>query len=654
MKRILLFLSMLLAAITAGAKDYTLSSPDGRTVVTVSSGNELRWSVTRDGVPVLMPSQLSLTLSDGTLYGGADRFKAKTFRVSETFATPLYKRAQVENNYNELRLSAKKYQVIFRAYNDGAAYRFETFSAVTVKDETAEFSFPEDATAWIPYVRKKATYEGQFFNSFENTYSVQHISAWEKDRIAFLPVTMTAPGGRKICITEADLLNYPGMYLGNEDGERRVHGVFARYPKAERQGGHNNLQWIVETREDYIYRGEGPEALPWRVLIIADSDKELAESDMVYRLAKPSEGDYSWVRPGKVAWDWWNDWNLYGVDFKTGVNTETYKYYIDFASSCGVGYVILDEGWAVNKKADLMRIVPEIDLPELARYAESKGVRLVLWAGYAAFEKDMDAVCRHYAEMGIAGWKVDFMDRDDQKVVDFYRRVAETAAKYHQFVDFHGAFKPTGLTRTYPNVLNFEGVHGLEQMKWSGKEVDQVTYDVTIPFTRLVAGPADYTQGAMRNATRDNYRPVNSEPMSQGTRCRQLAEYVVFDAPFTMLCDSPSNYLAEPECTAFIAGVPTVWDETRALGGKIGEYILMARRSGGCWYIAGMNAWEPMDMEIDLTPLGIGNASGTLFRDGANAHRAAKDYRKETVSISGGRTKVHLAPGGGFVLILGS
>ena len=266
----------------------------------------------------------------------------------------------------------------------------------------------------------------------------------------------------------------------------------------------------------------------------------------------------------------------------------------------------------------------------------------------------MDAVCRHYAEMGIAGWKVDFMDRDDQKVVDFYRRVAETAAKYHQFVDFHGAFKPTGLTRTYPNVLNFEGVHGLEQMKWSGKEVDQVTYDVTIPFTRLVAGPADYTQGAMRNATRDNYRPVNSEPMSQGTRCRQLAEYVIFDAPFTMLCDSPSNYLAEPECTAFIAGVPTVWDETRALGGKIGEYILMARRSGGCWYIAGMNAWEPMDMEIDLTPLGIGNASGTLFRDGANAHRAAKDYRKETVSISGGRTKVHLAPGGGFVLILGS
>ncbi len=342
MKRILLFLSMLLAAITAGAKDYTLSSPDGRTVVTVSSGNELRWSVTRDGVPVLMPSHLSLTLSDGTLYGGADRFKAKTFRVSETFATPLYKRAQVENNYNELRLSAKKYQVIFRAYNDGAAYRFETFSAVTVKDETAEFSFPEDATAWIPYVRKKATYEGQFFNSFENTYSVQHISAWEKDRIAFPPVTMTAPGGRKICITEADLLNYPGMYLGNEDGERRVHGVFARYPKAERQGGHNNLQWIVETREDYIYRGEGPEALPWRVLIIADSDKE---------------------------------------------------YYIDFASSCGVGYVILDEGWAVNKKADLMRIVPEIDLPELARYAESKGVRLVLWAGYAAFEKDICTMC---------------------------------------------------------------------------------------------------------------------------------------------------------------------------------------------------------------------------------------------------------------------
>ena len=301
-----------------------------------------------------------------------------------------------------------------------------------------------------------------------------------------------------------------------------------------------------------------------------------------------------------------------------------------------------------------MQIVPEIDLPELARYAASKGVRLVLWAGYAAFEKDMDAVCRHYSQMGIAGWKVDFMDRDDQKVVDFYRRTAETAAKYHQFVDFHGAFKPTGLSRTYPNVLNFEGVHGLEQMKWSGPEVDQVTYDVTIPFTRLVAGPCDYTQGAMRNATRGNYRPVYSEPMSQGTRCRQLAEYIVFDAPFTMLCDSPTSYLAEPECTAFIASVPTVWDETVALDGRIGEFILMARRSGNRWYIAGMNGWDAMDMDIDLSPLGIGNASGTLYRDGVNARSAAKDYRKEAVTVSGGRTKVHLAPGGGFVLILGS
>ena len=655
MKRTIFLAVLLLTAFSAAAKDYTLASPDRKTVLTITTGGaDLTWTVSRDGVAVLSPSRLSLRLSDGSVYGGEGKFKAKTVSVSETFSTPLYKRSSVQNSCNELRLSNKKFQVIFRAYDDGAAYRFETFSPVTVCNETAEFCFPEDPTAWIPYVRKQKSYENQFFNSFENTYAIQKVSAWEKDRIAFLPVTLTTPGGGKVCITEADLLNYPGMYLEGAEGSRNIHGVFARYPKKERQGGHNNLQWLVETREDYIYRGTAPEALPWRVLILAGNDRELAQSDMVYRLARPSEGDYSWVRPGKVAWDWWNAWNLSGVDFQAGINTETYKYYIDFAAKSGVEYVILDEGWAVNKKADLMQIVPEIDLPELARYAASKGVRLVLWAGYAAFEKDMDAVCRHYSQMGIAGWKVDFMDRDDQKVVDFYRRTAETAAKYHQFVDFHGAFKPTGLSRTYPNVLNFEGVHGLEQMKWSGPEVDQVTYDVTIPFTRLVAGPCDYTQGAMRNATRGNYRPVYSEPMSQGTRCRQLAEYIVFDAPFTMLCDSPTSYLAEPECTAFIASVPTVWDETVALDGKIGEFVLMARRSGNRWYIAGMNGWDAMDMDIDLSPLGIGNASGTLYRDGVNARNAAKDYRKEAVTVSGGRTKVHLAPGGGFVLILGS
>ena len=303
----------------------------------------------------------------------------------------------------------------------------------------------------------------------------------------------------------------------------------------------------------------------------------------------------------------------------------------------------------MNRKADLMQVVPEIDLKGLADYAAGKNVGLILWAGYLAFDRDMEEVCRHYSEMGIKGFKIDFMDRDDQPMVDFHRRAAETAARYGLMVDFHGTYKPTGLHRTYPNVINYEGVHGLEQMKWAGPEVDQVTYDVTIPFIRMVAGPFDYTQGAMRNASRNNYRPVNSEPMSQGTRCRQLAEYVVFESPLNMLCDSPSNYRDEPECTDFISGIPTVWDETVALDGKIAEYVAMARRSGSGWYVGAMTDWTERDMTIDLSFLGEGDFVMEIFTDGVNADKAASDWRKEVRPVPASRKiTVHLAPGGGF------
>ena len=354
------------------------------------------------------------------------------------------------------------------------------------------------------------------------------------------------------------------------------------------------------------------------------------------------------MKPGKVAWDWWNDWNLYGVDFRAGINNDTYKYYIDFASKNGIEYVILDEGWAVNKKADLFQVIPEIDLQMLTDYAAERNVGLILWAGYWAFDRDMEKVCEHYSKMGIKGFKVDFMDRDDQYMVDFHHRAAQMCAKYNMMVDFHGTYKPTGLHRTYPNVVNYEGVHGLEQMKWSDPTVDQVTYDVTVPFIRMVAGPFDYTQGAMRNATKKNYKPVNSEPMSQGTRCRQLAEFVIFDSPFSMLCDSPSNYMSEAECTAFISDIPTVWDETKALDGKVSEYIVMARRSGSTWYVGAMTDWNARDLEIDLSFLPAGNYTIEIYKDGVNADRAARDYKKVVEDLTPGKVKVHMAPGGGF------
>ncbi|MDR3181069.1 MAG: glycoside hydrolase family 97 protein, partial [Prevotellaceae bacterium] len=393
---------------------------------------------------------------------------------------------------------------------------------------------------------------------------------------------------------------------------------------------------------------------PWRALIIAAHDKELINNDMVYRLATPTANmDFSWIKPGKVAWDWWNNWNIYGVDFEAGINNATYKYYIDFAAKYGIEYVILDEGWAVNLQADLFQVIPEINLKELAGYAQSKNVGLILWAGYYAFNRDIEEICRVYSEMGIKGFKVDFMDRDDQIMVDFHRRAAETAAKYKLIIDFHGTYKPTGLQRTYPNVVNFEGVYGLEQLKWGSSEIDQVTYDVTIPFVRMLAGPFDYTQGAMRNANRGNFRTVYTEPMSQGTRCRQLAEYVVFESPLNMLCDSPTNYMKEDQCTRFIAGAPTVWDETVALDGEIGKYAAIARRKGNQWYIGALTNWDARTLQLKLDFVSGAKYQIAIFQDGVNAHRVASDYTfKETTVAKNDALTIDMKPGGGWVAVL--
>ncbi len=460
---------------------------------------------------------------------------------------------------------------------------------------------------------------------------------------------------RTAVITEADLRDYPGMYLKHTSGNSMV-GHFAPLPKKWEQGGHNNLQYVVKDRENYIAKTAGTRAFPWRVIAIAEQDKELVDNDLVYLLAEPSKvADISWIKPGKVAWDWWNFWNIWGVDFVAGINNDTYKYFIDFAAKFGIEYVILDEGWAVNGEADLFQVIREIDLPMLVKYGESKGVGIVLWAGYAAMDQEMERVCKHYSEMGVKGFKVDFMDRDDQIVVNFYERMAATAAKYHLFIDFHGAYKPTGLSRTYPNVLNYEGVFGLEQCKWVGSDVDMVTYEVTIPFIRMLAGPMDFTQGAMRNAAKWCYHPSWNEPMSQGTRCRQLAEYVVFDAPFAMLCDAPSAYLEEPECTEFIANVPTVWDETRILDGQVGDFVISAKRKGDTWYIGALTDWERRTFEIDLKALGITSGTVTMFIDGPNSHRKGIDYQKKTMVVpADGKLKVELAPGGGAAIVVRS
>ena len=656
MKTLKVLILCVLCAFSAQAqKQYSLTSPDGKLKTNITTGKQLTYDITFHNQQVLEASPLSMTLDNGEVWGENDKVSKVTRKsVNGKISTPLYRANEIVENYNELTLQFKDFNVVFRAYDDGIAYRFvnKGKKPFNVVDELVNYQFPTDATASVPYVKPRKGVN-KYANSFENYYANVPLSKVDQEKLVFLPVVVSLDNNVKVGITEVDLENYPGLYLIGQ-GNTQLLGDFAPFPKKQEQGGHNMLQMNVIEVENYIAKVNKPRKFPWRVAIVTDEDKELASSHLSYLLAEPSRlEDISWIKPGKIAWDWWNAWNLDGVNFETGVNNDTYKAYIDFASKNGIEYVILDEGWAVNLKADLMQVVPEINLEELIAYANKKNVGLVLWAGYHAFNREMENVCRHYAEMGIKGFKVDFMDRDDQEMTEFNYRAAQITAKYKLLLDLHGMYKPAGLNRTYPNAINFEGVNGLEQMKWEENPTAQVEYDVMIPFIRQVAGPMDYTQGAMRNAAKGNYYPCYEEPMSQGTRCRQLALYMVLDSPFNMLCDTPSNYEREKECTDFISAVPTVWDETIVLDGKMGEYIITARRQGNTWYIGGITNWDARDLEVDLSFLGDKTYSGKLFKDGVNAHRIGRDYQSEAIQAKkGDKVKIHLAPGGGFALTL--
>lgn len=661
MKKILLSLLLTLLAVDMEAKETRreILSPDGRLTITVTSNNEaLTWSLSYDSKAILAPSRIALQTSLGPLSGTERVARTERNSVDKMIDAPHYRNATVRDNYNAttlwFRSKAGRYGVEFRAYNDGAAYRFVSRieKPFTIINEEAEFAFDEDCECYVPYVVSREegadeSYLKQLYTSFENTYHHTTLKGINPRKLSFAPVLIESKGV-KLCITESDLEHYPGMFFCNPDGSTKLNTFYAPVPDHITQGGHNMLQGEVQSRKDYIAEVEGPRTFPWRVIVVAEEDHLLAESDMVWRLAAPCRIETTdWIKPGKVAWDWWNCWGLYGVDFKAGINNTTYKYYIDFAQKVGVEYVILDEGWNVTGAADLMQVVPEIDLEEIIAYANERGVGIILWSGYWALNKDIEGLCKHFSEMGVKGLKIDFMDRDDQPMVDFYYRVAEIAARYNLMVDMHGAYKPTGLSRTYPNVINYEGVYGLENMKWADRSTDQVTYDVTIPFIRAVAGPMDYTQGAMRNGGRHGYYPNNQEPMSQGTRCHQLAMYAIFDSPLNMLCDSPSNYLSEMECAKFIAAIPTTWDTTEALEGKVGEYIVMRRTKGGDTYIAGLNGWQ--ERWIDLSAIEVGEGSTIeIFTDGVNSDTIGRDYRREVLSSL--PEKVRMGAGGGFII----
>ena len=663
MKKLLFFFLCMVALGQAMAKEqrFTLASPNGKLVshIVATAEEELTYDLVFNGVAVMLPSHVGLNRIYGkTVTGSMAVVKSRTRSIDETVLSPFTRQAAMRDRCNELTLELKNgLYVDFRAYDEGLAYRYRIGKDCTVRFEKVEYNFAGDYKATVPYVTNfdENNYDAQFTSSFENLYKTLPLSQMDGRRLAFLPLLVHAPNGVKVCLTETHLEHFPGLYLkartmnGQSGVDVRLEGEHARYPKTVKQGGHNNLQLLVEERADYIALVKKGDELPWRIAMVSRNDAALAMNNMSYLLAAPCRvEDIGWVRPGKVAWDWWNNWNISGVPFKAGINNDTYKYYIDFASSMGIEYVILDEGWAVNKKADLFQVVPEIDLPMLVQYAKERNVGLILWAGYYAFDRDMEHVCRHYSEMGIKGFKIDFMDRDDQVITDFYYRAAAMCAKYHLVADFHGAFKPAGLNRTYPNVLNFEGVAGLEQLKWAPDTWNQVQYDTEIPFIRQTAGPMDYTQGAMHNVAKGCYHPSWSEPMSQGTRCHQLALYIVLESPLNMLCDAPTNYMKEVNYTRFVAEIPTVWDETRVLQGEVGEYIVMARRKGDVWYIGGITNWTERDVNIDLSELVKGDYYVELYSDGKNAHRKGSDYSRVILGQVQ-NLSVKMAPGGGFV-----
>jgi len=657
MRKFIVLLLFVALSLTLQAKSQSrvVSSPDGHLRLTVTIDNNISYSLARDNVRLLESCPLSVTLGDGRCFDGkSPAVKMLTRGIQEKIYPMIYKKDEILSSYNELLLSFKTFDLTFRVYDDGAAYRFTSKISTPhiIRDEQVELNFAGDWKAYIPYSTKQGDFNKQFDCSYQAVYNRDTLSRWKEGQIALLPLLVEAPQGIRICFTEADLLSYPSMFAYNPDGRKGFKGLFQHYPSQFKLSSSKLMNKISEY-EDYIAKLDGRTELPWRVIVVAPDDAALLDNDLVYKLATPSDpaADYSWVRPGKVAWDWWNNWNIYGVDFRAGINNKTYEYYIDFASDNGIEYVILDEGWSVPGKGNLLEVIPEIDIKHLVDYGAQRGVGIILWAGYAAFERDMEKVCNLYSALGVKGFKIDFMNRADQQIVKFYTKAAQTAARYRLLVDFHGSFKPAGLCRTYPNAINFEGVYGLEENKWEARSdaMDQVEYDVTAPYIRYVAGPADYTQGAMRNATKKNYRALYSEPMSMGTRCHQIAEYVIFFAPVTMLCDSPSNYMREQECTSFISSVPVVWEQTIALGGKISEYASIARRSGDEWYVASLNNWEARELTLKLDFIREGNYTMEIFRDGINADRAARDYKREVIPLPSSREVViKMAPGGGW------
>ena len=635
------FAIFLCVSIATAQSSFDLRSPDNRIEVRIRTAHQLKYDVLLKGRALLLDSPLSLDIDHKKLGLDAKVVSAKTRSYDQVVEPPVRQKfAKIRENYNEVRLEMDGgFAVVFRAYNEGAAYRFETSlpqQQVKVYGEEVRFNFAADTTVFYPQ-------EDSMFSHNERKYTPQRLSEIIPAYIATMPAVLDAGDGAKVAIAESDVEDYPGMWLKGTTGPA-LAGTFPPYPLKEKLERDRDFR-VVESA-DYIAATSGTRTYPWRLVGIVDRDADLITNQLVWLLAKPSQlQDTSWIKPGKVAWDWWNYNNLYDVDFKAGVNTQTYKYYIDFAAKYGLQYVILDEGW--YKLGNVLEVVPEINMEELTAYAKEKNVGIILWVVWKSLDDQLIPALDQWAKWGIKGIKVDFMQRDDQLLINYYHKVSRETAKRHMLVDFHGGQKQITMTRTWPNMISGEGVRGMEWSKWSADS--EPKHNVTLPFTRMFLGPMDYTPGAMRNATRTTFAPIFEQPMALGTRCHQLAMYVVFESPLQMLADSPSNYIHEPEAMAFLGPIPSVWDDTKALDGKISEYVAVARRSGRDWYVGAMSDWTARELELDFSFLPDGNFYMEAYQDGANADRQASDYKLVELQVNKTtKLKIKLAPGGGW------
>ncbi|MGC1615469.1 MAG: glycoside hydrolase family 97 protein [Candidatus Acidiferrum sp.] len=626
---------------TLAQSSYDLRSPNNKIEIRIRTAHGVGYDVLLNGQALLEDCTLSLDVDHKTLGREAKVMQSKERSVNNVLEPVVRQKfAKIQENFNEIRLDMDGgYAVVFRAYNEGAAYRIETSlpqEQVKIYGEEVNFRFPNNFLTYYPQ-------EDSFFSHNERRYVPQKLSEIAPAFLATLPAVVDAGNGVKVAIAESDVEDYPGLWLHGTSGNG-LDGTFPPYPLKEKR--ENELDVRVVESADYIAVTNGTRTFPWRVLGIAEKDGDLLTNDLVWLLEKPSQvQDTSWIKPGKVAWDWWNYNNIYGVDFKAGINTQTYKYYIDFAAKYGIPYILLDAGW--YKPGNILEVVPEINMEELTAYARQKNVGILLWVAWKTLDDQLIPALDQYAKWGIKGIKVDFMQRSDQLLINYYYKVARETAKRKMLVDFHGDQKPASMTRTWPNLIGAEGVRGLEWSKWSA--TTEPEHNVTLPFTRMFLGPMDYTPGAMLNAQKDSFAPIMKRPMSLGTRCQQLAMYVVYESPLQMLADSPSNYLREPEAMEFLAAVPTEWDETKVLDGRIAEYVAVARRNGADWYVGAMTNWTSRDSEIDFSFLPEGNFHMDAYQDGVNADRFASDYKLVRTQINKTtKLKIHLAPGGGW------